>query len=253
MEIPAANTPTPSDRDILRDVDQPASLTCAVAAFRFWRPAGPGISRGILVLVPGANGDGRAMVMEPVWQDYARRQQLALVGCYFKDHLHANMNVEEYCRAGAGSGAALLTALQQFADQAQRPEVATAPLLFWGHSAGGQFNYEFACWQPERVLAFVVNKGGYYYTHLAPAATRQVPGIFFIGANDAEFRVASIRGIFAVNQSAGAGWKLVIEPNTGHEEGESREQALRFFDGVITARFAQANGSGQPSSLVEQF
>jgi pimeloyl-ACP methyl ester carboxylesterase len=31
-------------------------------------------------------------------------------------------------------------------------------------SAGGQFNYEFAAWKPDRVAAFVVNKGGIYYT-----------------------------------------------------------------------------------------
>jgi len=250
MEIPVANTHTSSDRDIILDVDQPASPTCAVAAFRLWVPAGIVVGRGVLVLVPGSNGDGRAMVAESVWQDYARRQQLALVGCYFKDHPHANMNIEEYCRAGDGSGAALLDALRQFAAQAQRPEVAIAPLLLWGHSAGGQFNYEFACWQPNRVLAFVVNKGGYYYTHLAPAATRKVSGIFFIGANDAECRVASIRGLFTVNQSAGAVWKLVVEPNTGHEEGQSREQAMRFFDGVITALIAKSDGSGQQSELV---
>ena len=198
-----------------------------------------GVGLGVLVLVPGSNGDGRTMVLEPFWQDYARRRQLVLVGCYFKDHLHANMNIEEYCRAGAGSGSALLAALQQFSDRAGRPEVATIPLLLWGHSAGGQFNYEFACWQPERVLAFVVNKGGYYYTQLAPIAARQVPGIFFIGANDAEFRIASIRGIIAINQAAGAAWELVVEANTGHEVGQTRELAVRFFDKVITARSAR--------------
>ena len=227
---------TPTESAIILDVDQPATPTCAIAAFRFWLPAQTIRSRGVLVLVPGSNGDGRPMVMEPFWQDYARRQELALIGCYFTDHPHANMNIEEYCRASAGSGPALLAALQQFASQAQQPEVASGPLLFWGHSAGGQFNYEFACWQPERVLAFVVNKGGYYYTHLAAARARQVPGIFFSGANDAEFRIASIRGIVAANQAAGAVWELIVEPNTGHEVGQTRELATRFFDAAITAR-----------------
>ena len=230
---------TSTGGEIILDVDQPSTPTCAIAAFRFWLPAKTIRSRGVLVLVPGSNGDGRPMVLEPFWQDYARCQELALVGCYFKDHPHVNMNIEEYCRAGAGSGGALLNALQQFADQSRHPEVATGPLFLWGHSAGGQFNYEFACWQPAQVRAFVVNKGGYYYTHLAPLATRQVPGIFFIGANDAEFRVASIRGIVAVNQSAGVKWKLVVEPNTGHEVGQTRELAVQFFDKVIAAHSAQ--------------
>jgi hypothetical protein len=46
-------------------------------------------------------------------------------------------------------------------------------------SAGGQFNYEFVAWRPERVLAFVVNKGGIYYSALLPQAARNVPGILF--------------------------------------------------------------------------
>ena len=239
MTNPAATPSGPTGSDTILDVERPACPNCAVAAFRFWLSGGTVVSRGMLVLVPGSNGDGRDMVREPVWQDFARRQQLALGGCFFKDHPHANMNIEEYCRAAAGSGAALLAAVGQFADQARRPEVATGPLVFWGHSAGGQFNYEFACWRPDRVLAFVVNKGGYYYTHLAPATTRQVPGLFLIGANDAEFRNASIRGIVAVNRAAGADWELVVEPATGHEVGQSRELAMKFFAAVIAARDAQ--------------
>ncbi len=46
------------------------------------------------------------------------------------------------------------------------PEIAQAPLLLWGMSAGGEFNYEFVAWKPERVAAFVVNKGGIYYSAL---------------------------------------------------------------------------------------
>ena len=177
------------------NVALPASQNYAVAAFRFWLPAGTDICRGVLILMPGSNGDGRPMVKEIFWQDFARRHQLALVGCYFKDHPHENMNIEDYCRASAGSGAALLEALRQFSEQSQHPEVATASLLLWGHSAGGQFNYEFTCWQPERVLAFVVNKGGYYFTPLASATAQHVPGIFFIGANDAEFRISLFSGL----------------------------------------------------------
>ncbi len=31
---------------------------------------------------------------------------------------------------------------------------------YTGFSAGGQYNYEFASWKPEKVISFVVNKGG---------------------------------------------------------------------------------------------
>lgn len=226
------------------EAEVPAGTNYAVAAFRFWHPLEAKVLRGVLVLVPGSNADGRAMAQEPFWQTFARQHDLGLLGCCLKDRPHENMNIEEYARAGAGSGAALLEALTRLAKSASRPEIAHAPLLLWGQSAGGEFNYEFACWKPERVLAFTVNKGGYYFTHLAPPATRRVPGIFFIGGKDEEFRILSIRGIYAVNQRAGAVWKLVAEPEEGHEVGKTRAHAVQFFEETL----AQSHEDFPPSS-----
>ncbi len=135
-----------------------------------------------------------------------------------------------------GSDKTFVKALGEFAAKTGHPELATVPWALWGHSAGGEFNYEFVCWKPTRVLAFVVNKGGYYFTHLAPAAARAVPGIFFIGGKDEAFRIQSIQGIVAVNLQAGATWKLVVEPDAGHEPGRTRERAVEFFAEVIARR-----------------
>jgi dienelactone hydrolase len=219
----------------------------AVAAFRFWSPGTAGVLRGVVVLLPGSNADGRALVEDEFWQTFARRHQFGLVGCLFKDHPHENMNIEEYARASAGSGQALLVALSDLAARAKHPEVASAPLLLWGHSAGGEFNYEFACWKPERVLAFVVNKGGYYFTHLASAAARHVPGILFVGEKDLEFRNRSVRGLFSVNRESGALWTLAIEPGAAHEIGRTRELASAYFAAVLRMRLADASGAMQPA------
>src|SRR6185436_10338715 len=104
------------------------------------------------------------------------------------------------------------------------------PLVLWGMSAGGEFNYEFAAWKPERVLGFVANKGGIYYTALAPEAARNVPGILFTGGNDLEFRTNTINGLFAVNRRAGAVWALAEEPGVGHVIGRSRDMSVMFFE-----------------------
>jgi dienelactone hydrolase len=221
------------------DITVPEGRNFSLAAFRFWLPPGAGVVRGVTVLVPGSNSDGRAQVDDAFWRAFAQRHDLALVGCFFKDHPHENMNIEEYARAGEGSGPALLDALRRYSDSSGHPEAAEAPLLLWGISAGGEFNYEFACWKPERVMAFVVNKGGYYFTHLAPAATRKVPGIFFIGADDSDFRKKSIEGIFAINHEAGARWKLVVEPNVGHALGNSDKLAVDYFEEYLPDRPSQ--------------
>ena len=42
-----------------------------------------------------------------------------------------------------------------------------------------------------------------------------------------------MRGIFAVNQKAGAVWKLVYEPAEGHELGKTRELAVQFFEETL--------------------
>jgi hypothetical protein len=103
-------------------------------------------------------------------------------------------------------------------------------------SAGGQFNYEFVAWKPERVTAFVVNKGGIYYTALAPRAARSVPGILFTGGKDLEFRTNTINGLFAVNRRAGALWALADEPGVAHVVGRSRDVALVFYEDVLALR-----------------
>jgi hypothetical protein len=116
------------------------------------------------------------------------------------------------------------------------PRWANAPLLLWGMSAGGQFNYEFTAWKPDRVVAFVVNKGGIYFSALLSAAARRVPGFLFIGENDLEARKLIVSGLFAVNRRMGALWAFAEEPKVGHAVGRSQEMAMIFFDEILPLR-----------------
>ena len=132
------------------------------AEFRFWAPKTATPLRAVMVLVPGSNGDGRGQVEDTVWQAFATKHSLALIGCRFTDKPHDQNFIEEYIKVSDGSGQALIDAVAKFGVRSQHPELAAAPFFMWGMSAGGQFNYEFAAWRPERVAAFVVNKGGIY-------------------------------------------------------------------------------------------
>jgi poly(3-hydroxybutyrate) depolymerase len=206
------------------------------ADFSFWFPQGVGPLTGTLVLVPGSNGDGRSQARDTVWQAFATRHKLAIVACRFTDKQHDQSFIESYVNVSQGSGAALLTSIGRFATRSNHPELNDAPLVFWGMSAGGQFNYEFAAWKPERVAAFVVNKGGIYYTALTQRATRAVPALLFIGGKDLESRISTITGLFAVNRRGGALWALVEEPAAAHVVGRSREMSIIFFDDVLPLR-----------------
>ena len=222
------------------------------ANFRLWVPGQTDAVRAVLVLVPGSNADGRAEASDPAWRAFATRYRLALVACQFTDRPHELPFIEEYANASNGSGQALLDALGALAVQAKRPEIAAAPLLLWGMSAGGQFNYELVAWKPERVLAFVVNKGGIYYTALAPRAARSVPGILFTGEKDLWSRNDTIEGLFAVNRRAGALWALAEEPNAAHVVGRSREVAMVFFEDVLDLRLGGTAGGAAPKQLAEK-
>lgn len=209
-----------------------------IANFKLWVPAGP--VRGMIALVPGANGDGRGAADDGGWQNFAREMNFGLIACYFKAR---DTGSTPYSIADDGSGDALLDALKEFDKAHKRPEVASAPLLLWGHSAGGQFNFNFARWKPERTIAFVVNKGGFYYDRKVTPAGRAVPGMLFLGTNDTPVRVANITKLFDDNRGKGALWALCAEPNAGHGVGNSAKVARQFFKSTVALRLPKVGGN----------
>jgi dienelactone hydrolase len=216
------------------------------AEFRFWYPDSAGPLRALVILVPGSNGDGRPQVDEEFWRAFATRLNLGLVGCRFTDKQHEQMFIEHYVNVSKGTGQALLDALASFARRSGHAEVADAPLLLWGMSAGGEFNYEFAAWKPERVVAFVVNKGNVYYTGLTSDAARRVPGLLFTGETDLGYRIQAVNGLFGINRRAGALWALTQEPGVGHAVARSRDLAAMLFDDMIAARLPGPSGVEGP-------
>jgi poly(3-hydroxybutyrate) depolymerase len=218
------------------DESVPSGNNYDKAEFRLWLPATTSRLRAILVLVPGSNGDGRPMADDPVWQAFAAKHNLAIVACRFTDKPHEQSFIEHYVNVSQGSGQALLDVLNTYAAKTKRLELTQVPFLMWGMSAGGQFNYEFTAWKPDRVAAFVLNKGGIYYSALVSNEARKVPGILFIGGKDIAFRNDTIRGLFAVNRRAGALWALAEEPGAAHAVGRSRDLSLMFFEDVLPLR-----------------
>jgi len=218
----------------------PPGANYAIAQFRFWAPPGVGPLRAVLVLNPGSNGDGRPQAADTAWQAFATKHRLAIVATRFTDKPHDQAFFEDYVAVSTGSGDAFLTALTHFAERSGHPELAAAPFLLWGMSAGGQFNWEFVAWKPERVIGFVVNKGGVYYSALLSKAARMVPGILFTGGKDLEFRTNTITGLFAVNRRGGALWALAEEPGAGHVVGRSRDVAMVLFEDLLALRLPKS-------------
>lgn len=196
----------------------------SIAKFAAAVPKDP---RAVLVIVPGSSSDGRQMVKWREFSRWAEENNVALVGCYFADKV-ARIN-EDYVDAKGGSGKALIAALKDL-------ELGDLPIFLWGHSAGGEFNYEFACHYPKNVAAFVVNKGGIYYTGLAPDVTRKIPAMFFVGEFDAAYRVHAVASIYWMGKVSGNGtcpWRMIVEKNIGHDLGRSIDYSLEMFSEVL--------------------
>jgi hypothetical protein len=243
-----APEPTPAFPGPVFDQAIPPGENYEIAEFRLWVPQGIETIRAVLVLTPGSNGDGRNQVMDPRWEAYAIEHQLALVGVRLRDRQPGIF--EDYVDVGRGSGDAFLTAMNNFAREANHPELATAPFLLWGMSAGGEFNYEMALWRPERVVAFVVNKGGIYWHALASPAARAVPGIFFVGGTDLDSRIGTVFGLFALNRRGGAIWSFSVEPCVGHAVGKSQDLAMIFYEEMLAARLDGAPQSPDGTPLL---
>jgi uncharacterized protein (TIGR03435 family) len=194
-------------------------------AFRYWSPGYSQSIRGIVVLVPGANQDGRSMLDDAAWQNFAQEHRLALVSCFILGSDPTD-----------GSGDALERAIATFAAQSAHPELPHAPLLMYGESAGGQFNYNFAFWKPTRVLAFIANKGGIYNDESPDPRAYAIPGLFFIGMNDTKSRIDTITKIWADGRRQGALWALAPQPNSAHEFSKTPAIARTFFRAVLDSR-----------------
>jgi pimeloyl-ACP methyl ester carboxylesterase len=231
----------------------PPGVNYNKAVFRLWYPDDCKTLSAIAVLMPGSNGDGRGQIDDPMWRDFAIKHGIALLGCWFTDSEHPDMFIENYIDVSKGSGKALLDVIRKFSETSRHPELANASLLLWGHSAGGQFNYEFVCWKPDRVIAFVVNKGGIYYTAMAPAEARKVPGILFTGEDDLEARTDIIKGLFSMNRRAGALWAYAQEPQAAHEPGQTQRMSVIFFDEVLSLRMDKGSTELKPLSKESGF
>lgn len=201
-----------------------------ITEFKLWLPEGVGKPKALVVLTPPSQSDGRGDVNDPEWQAFATKHGLGLVGCFFQDDVPTG--IEQYCDMSHVDEYGLCTGFRLTSFIERKFGWKHPKLLLWGFSAGGQFNYEFTARYPEDVAAFVVNKGGIYYTALASEKARKVPGLFIVGSKDALWRQNILYGIYGVNRIAGCDWSLKVE-DTGHSEGKSKAYGMELFEHVL--------------------
>lgn len=186
--------------------------------------------KGILVLVNGHNGNGMYFKNDGAWREFANRNNMAIVGCY----MVGNHYDRRYYLAGGGSGYALISALENFANQTGIEELKTLPLALWGYSDGSIFAYTFTCNVSYRVAAFVSDKGG-YYPPITTETTLAIPGLIIYGENDNTRKAESIN-VFNNYRPQDALWLLLNHENNGHELGNEVSISRSFLEEACKRR-----------------
>ena len=198
-------------------------------ALRMYLPESPPVVRGIVIYGNGAEEDCRGAATDAELAAWADSLGFALVGTshwlYFADPL-------ELAQFEAG--------LQRFSEMSGHAELIRAPWLPIGHSNGGQMSYGFNALRPEKVIAFVVSKGGNYNISRPAAAALQTPGLLIAGEVDTDHRITAIRDLFFGNRARGALWAWVEDQGVDHACGNSDELTRPFVEAMVRARYPAA-------------
>lgn len=139
-------------------------------------------------------------------------------------------NAEQQRNAAAGGAEALTGLLKMFAVESKHPELADAPLLFWGWSAAAGFGPSFARIHPERTIGFVR-----YHSHLRGIpvdmdAAKSIPALLFVGAEDSPELEQDAAELFRKARSLGAPWTFVRQVGAPHV---MRAEDLRSANGLV--------------------
>ncbi|WP_024770234.1 hypothetical protein [Aquimarina macrocephali] len=218
-------------------VNQQSTGGFDIAEFRLWVPDPTDVSglKAILVITPHFNGNGLGNADSEAWQEYARNNNIGLIGVRLKT-LNSIAAFDTYANAEEGSGQALLTALEAIAEKNNIPEVTTLPFLLKGYSAGGMFSYFFSAFKPDRVIAFANIRGWAISTK---NESKDIPGLMLIAEMDTPSRgITIMKQVVETNRAQNGLWSYAVEPNADHFTplAKSDELIKLFFSSALAYR-----------------
>ena len=196
--------------------------------FRSWEAEGAGAGTGVLVLVPGYNGDG-ARMLDARWKAFAEKNQLVLLAPTFRAEGNENNQGKGYYYPEQGSGEVMEKALRELK---RRTNADTDKVLFFGFSAGAHYSHRFALWKPQRVKAFVAYSAAWWSE--PTARLKNVPALILCGETDE--RYGATYEFFRKGQKLGCPWVWRSYKDTGHV----LTPAVRDMAEVFLAHHAQA-------------
>jgi len=181
--------------------------------------------KAALVLCPGMNASGEFMVRDSRWQDFARKNKLALIGLSFASPSGDLFSGHGYTFPEEGSGDILLSAIRKEFGK-------DLPILLFGFSSGAYFTELFVQWKPERVLAWGAHATGRY----EESPREWPPGIVSCGEKDTQRHGAALMH-FKKGRAAGGKLLWISLPNCAHQCPEELNQFVRdYFEAILHQR-----------------
>lgn len=205
------------------------------AIFRWWAPADAKTLRGVLVIIPGRNGDARNSVADSEWQGLATRTGFALMGCQLKQDPGGS-----YQGDPDGSTAKVINeAVNQLAAANGHAYLKDPPLAFWGTSAGSNTAERYSRFHPKRVVAITSIKGTWGPGDCLREKA-DIPWLVCIGKTDKADWVATALKYYEEGKASRANWTLALHPTEGHSTGNTKPLAIAFLEDAIKLRLPAA-------------
>lgn len=146
-------------------------------------------------------------------------------------------------RPGAGFDL-FLPALAEAVDLTARPELAAAPLLFHGMSAGTFPATILAAQNAARTLGVVLRVPGPGIAPIVNAESGTVPTLLINAALDEVVTNTASQATYSTVRAGGGLWAYANEPGVGHYQltVETRNLTLAWFEAVLDQRLPTAPG-----------
>jgi len=211
------------------------------ANYSIFIPDGATTIRGIFIHQHGCTmeGTGFPTAYDIQYQEFAKKWNLAILGPDIFPKTGGGC--AQWINPEDGSGSALLTALDRFAEQSGHNELATAPWLLWGHSGGGYWVLAMTKTYPERILATFAYSPAFDPDFTYPALAEKIP-VMIRHAGAADYNAAGVdcwgTAIHTFSKLRNVNGLVSIAYNKGqnHNLSYTRYMAIPFFESVLAQR-----------------
>jgi hypothetical protein len=181
------------------------------------------VVRGILVVGPFSGGDTRGLHNEAWYREFMHLHDFAFLGA-------ADFYLQDF--------KVFQNALKQFAADSGPPELAHAPYVATGFSAGGSFARRLLTAAPDKVIAVVIVGSTLKLSGAAPAAAHLGTPVCVINGEHEENGMASlVAPVLADFRPKGALWGWMAAPGIGHERDAQEVLAMPMLDAAVKLRY----------------